>query len=476
MRDDPDGRRAASAARHPRDRPARVGARTVGRRRHQRRAHHGERGAAAGGGRSTGTVHFPRCSRSRSSRPLQEGAGRLAKHGGGSGDPEQDRAPLHRADDRGLAQSRRARRDRRLRARSPRRQGLEPLLPGAHGARAVRVGHHPRAVRRGSRLALPDPEEVRPPDAREREVRSALHQDRSGECQRRDRSAPRRMANPTPPRKVRASGTPANRRGRPSWTGLSQIRTYSGGAGGCPAGTHYMGIRPNGDVTPCPYLPVFAGTLRSSSLADLWTSSELFTGIRRRYLARRAVRGVRDERPLRGLPRPGLRDDRRSDGRRPALHPHPREVRRVPASPCPPQPWRRRGLHGRAASGMPGDSRDRVRPRIGDDDRVGRCGRRADEEDPRVRPGDGRQGRRGVLPQERPRPRDRRRARANPRADADAEILRAGGARQLPEGGLAVPEHPRRRRSLPEGVSRPLRPAPRSCPPATSGIPRRSGR
>jgi radical SAM protein with 4Fe4S-binding SPASM domain len=64
--------------------------------------------------------------------------------------------------------------------------------------------------------------------------------------------------------------------------GLSQIRTYSGGAGGCPAGTHYMGIRPNGDVTPCPYLPVFAGTLRSSSLADLWTSSALFADIRRR--------------------------------------------------------------------------------------------------------------------------------------------------------------------------------------------------
>ena len=70
--------------------------------------------------------------------------------------------------------------------------------------------------------------------------------------------------------------------GRPPWSGLSKIRTYSGGAGGCPAGTHYMGIRPNGDVTPCPYLPVFAGTLRSASLADLWTSSELFTDIRRR--------------------------------------------------------------------------------------------------------------------------------------------------------------------------------------------------
>jgi radical SAM protein with 4Fe4S-binding SPASM domain len=64
--------------------------------------------------------------------------------------------------------------------------------------------------------------------------------------------------------------------------GLPPARTYSGGAGGCPAGTHYMGIRPNGDVTPCPYLPVFAGTLRTASLADLWTSSALFNDIRRR--------------------------------------------------------------------------------------------------------------------------------------------------------------------------------------------------
>ena len=67
-----------------------------------------------------------------------------------------------------------------------------------------------------------------------------------------------------------------------TWPELSRIRVYSGGAGGCPAGTHYMGIRPNGDVTPCPYLPVFAGSLRTESLTDLWTSSELFGGIRRR--------------------------------------------------------------------------------------------------------------------------------------------------------------------------------------------------
>ena len=61
-----------------------------------------------------------------------------------------------------------------------------------------------------------------------------------------------------------------------------KFRTYSDGAGGCPAGTHYMGIRPNGDVTPCPYLPVFAGNLRRTGLTELWKSSELFNDIRRR--------------------------------------------------------------------------------------------------------------------------------------------------------------------------------------------------
>ncbi len=60
------------------------------------------------------------------------------------------------------------------------------------------------------------------------------------------------------------------------------IRTYSGGAGGCPAGTHYMGIRPNGDVTPCPYLPLFGGNLKRETLIDVWRSSELFTAIRER--------------------------------------------------------------------------------------------------------------------------------------------------------------------------------------------------
>ena len=45
---------------------------------------------------------------------------------------------------------------------SPRGKGLESLFPGTDRARAVRVGHHPGAIRRGSRVALPHPEEVRP--------------------------------------------------------------------------------------------------------------------------------------------------------------------------------------------------------------------------------------------------------------------------------------------------------------------------
>jgi radical SAM protein with 4Fe4S-binding SPASM domain len=59
-------------------------------------------------------------------------------------------------------------------------------------------------------------------------------------------------------------------------------KSFAGGAGGCPAGTHYLGIRPNGDVTPCPYLPLFAGNLGGTGLREIWDDSELFTKIRRR--------------------------------------------------------------------------------------------------------------------------------------------------------------------------------------------------
>ena len=76
-------------------------------------------------------------------------------------------------------------------------------------------------------------------------------------------------------RRAACWSTPSARRTtRASWSPRSPSRRsskgYAGGAGGCPAGTHYLGIRPNGDVTPCPYLPLFGGNLRAQSLTEIW--------------------------------------------------------------------------------------------------------------------------------------------------------------------------------------------------------------
>ncbi len=60
------------------------------------------------------------------------------------------------------------------------------------------------------------------------------------------------------------------------------LKSFNLGAGGCPAGTHYLGIRPNGDMTPCPYLPVYGGNLREKSFSEIWTASEPFVKIRAR--------------------------------------------------------------------------------------------------------------------------------------------------------------------------------------------------
>ncbi|MBI4052136.1 MAG: radical SAM protein [Elusimicrobia bacterium] len=62
----------------------------------------------------------------------------------------------------------------------------------------------------------------------------------------------------------------------------SFLKTFNLGAGGCPAGTHYMGIAPNGDMTPCPYLPVYGGNLKEKSFKEIWESSEVFVRIRQR--------------------------------------------------------------------------------------------------------------------------------------------------------------------------------------------------
>jgi len=56
------------------------------------------------------------------------------------------------------------------------------------------------------------------------------------------------------------------------------LRNYAHGS--CPAGKYYCRITPEGDVTPCPYMPVSAGNLRERSFADLWHSAGVFNDLR----------------------------------------------------------------------------------------------------------------------------------------------------------------------------------------------------
>jgi len=53
---------------------------------------------------------------------------------------------------------------------------------------------------------------------------------------------------------------------------------------GCTAGITRFHIFPNGDVTPCAYLPVAAGNLREQSFYEIYKNSEVFKNLRNRDL------------------------------------------------------------------------------------------------------------------------------------------------------------------------------------------------
>ncbi|MBI2472750.1 MAG: SPASM domain-containing protein, partial [Planctomycetes bacterium] len=55
------------------------------------------------------------------------------------------------------------------------------------------------------------------------------------------------------------------------------IRAY---AGGCPAGTHYCRITPEGNVTPCPYMPNISGNVREKSFVEIWENTADFQTLR----------------------------------------------------------------------------------------------------------------------------------------------------------------------------------------------------
>jgi radical SAM protein with 4Fe4S-binding SPASM domain len=49
---------------------------------------------------------------------------------------------------------------------------------------------------------------------------------------------------------------------------------------GCMAAISYCRIYATGEVTPCPYLPVSAGNLRTTPFSEIWQNSELFAALR----------------------------------------------------------------------------------------------------------------------------------------------------------------------------------------------------
>jgi radical SAM protein with 4Fe4S-binding SPASM domain len=49
---------------------------------------------------------------------------------------------------------------------------------------------------------------------------------------------------------------------------------------GCIAGLYYCRIYPNGDVTPCPYLPIKLGNIREKSFKEIWFNSKVLTDLR----------------------------------------------------------------------------------------------------------------------------------------------------------------------------------------------------
>lgn len=63
------------------------------------------------------------------------------------------------------------------------------------------------------------------------------------------------------------------------------LKNYAQGS--CPAGKHYCRITPEGDITPCPYMPVSVGNLRKESFDEIWHNSPVLNDLREPHLGGR---------------------------------------------------------------------------------------------------------------------------------------------------------------------------------------------
>jgi len=63
------------------------------------------------------------------------------------------------------------------------------------------------------------------------------------------------------------------------------LKNYAQGS--CPAGKYYCRITPEGDVTPCPYMPVSVGNLRQKSFDEIWNTAPELHALRNSHLGGR---------------------------------------------------------------------------------------------------------------------------------------------------------------------------------------------
>jgi radical SAM protein with 4Fe4S-binding SPASM domain len=67
----------------------------------------------------------------------------------------------------------------------------------------------------------------------------------------------------------------------PQYTRIrAQLGMENGNLPGCLAGKAYCRIYPNGDVTPCPYLPLAIGNVKDTPLQEIWQSSPVLQALR----------------------------------------------------------------------------------------------------------------------------------------------------------------------------------------------------
>ena len=60
----------------------------------------------------------------------------------------------------------------------------------------------------------------------------------------------------------------------------SRLRMAADFIGGCGAGRTYCAIQPNGDVTPCVFMPIVVGNLREADLEEIWRNSDVLKSLR----------------------------------------------------------------------------------------------------------------------------------------------------------------------------------------------------